>query len=287
MNSSESKNTFVPRQAIAPTPELYDELVADGMENLAKATLAQFPPITSGAVVHDNGCGTGAGTSALMALLSDRADKLSIKGTDINEQALAVYREQAAKKAWPAEGIHMDSAALSFPDDTFTHSIGNALLFVLPDDGAGALRETYRTLRPGGLAAVNSWAYVPNMEPVRAASRATRPGGTPVPRQGLDRWARTEHLRGLVRESGFEKDKIREVQADVHVTTSEVTRYAAMLWSFIGGTGPTGWLESDEENWDRAVEIVKEQLRKTEGYKEIDGGKLQLKFIANIVIAMK
>ena len=36
-----------------------------------------------------------------------------------------------------------------------------------------------------------------------------------------------------------------------------------------------------------AVEIVKEELRNTDGYKELDGGKLQLKFLANIVIATK
>ena len=63
MNHPESKNTFVPKQAIAPTPELYDELVGDGMENLAKATVAAaFGSIPDSAVIHDNGCGTGAGT---------------------------------------------------------------------------------------------------------------------------------------------------------------------------------------------------------------------------------
>jgi hypothetical protein len=49
MNMAESNITFVPKQAFAPTPELYDELVADGMEKLAEATLTQIPSFENGA----------------------------------------------------------------------------------------------------------------------------------------------------------------------------------------------------------------------------------------------
>jgi len=52
-------------------------------------------------------------------------------------------------------------------------------------------------------------------------------------------------------------------------------------------TSVAGWLESNEENWSRVVEIVKAELRKTEGYKELDESRGQLKFVANIAIAVK
>ena len=60
-----------------------------------------------------------------------------------------------------------------------------------------------------------------------------------------------------------------------------------MLWSFIGGTSEAGWLKSDEESWDKAIEVIKEELSKTEGFKALDGGTAQLKFVANIAIATK
>jgi ubiquinone/menaquinone biosynthesis C-methylase UbiE len=287
MNMPESDITFVPKQALTPTPQLYDELVADGMEKLAEATLTQIPSIENGAVIHDNGCETGAATAAVIAAISDSSIQISIKATDINDQALEIHNKQAADQSWPAEAIHMDSTALSFPDGTFTHSIGNAFSFVLPHYGIDAVRETYRTLRPGGIAAFNSWAYNPNLDPIQVAAKVTRPTETPLPRQGKDKWAETELLQGVVEKGGFEKDKITLVKAHVYVTTSEITRHATMLWSFVGGTSAVGWLKSDEENWDMAVDVLKRELQNTDAYKALSGSRAQLKFVANIAIAMK
>lgn len=285
MNNPESNNTFVPRQAIAPTPELYDELVGDCMERLADLSLAQIPSIPAASIIHDNGCGTGAATAAI----SNLSTQVSIKGTDINDNALDIYRKQTTEHNWPAEGLNMNSAALSFPDETFTHSIGNAFLFTLPNDDVvvDALKETYRTLKPGGIALFNSWAYVPNMEPIQVAAKATRPAGTPLPRQGLDKWSESDYMRSMIEKGGFVKDNVIMRKGDFYVTTSEIDRYVKMLWSFIGGTSSAGWLKSDEENWDKAVGIVKEELKKTNGYQALDGGKIKLKFVANIAIATK
>ncbi|KAK6070663.1 hypothetical protein SCUP515_08272 [Seiridium cupressi] len=287
MNAPEGQVKFMPQQAIAPTPQLYDELVSDSMENLAKASLGLIPPICSGAVINDNGCGTGAATAAIVASIMGRSLDMAIKGTDINNSALNLYRKRAAAKSWPAEAIHADSNALTFDADTFTLTIGNALLFVLANDGIDAVKEVHRTLKPGGLAVFNSWKYVPNMAPLEAAAKATRPEGIPLPRSGLDKWMRAEHLRDIIAQGGFDKAQVTMHQANVHVTTSEIDRYVNMLWSFIGGTTPAGWLESDEENWDKALDIIKWELKKTEGYTEIEDGRLRLQFIANIAVAKK
>jgi ubiquinone/menaquinone biosynthesis C-methylase UbiE len=74
----------------------------------------------------------------------------------------------------------MHSHALDFADNIFSHSIGNTPLFVLPNDRIDAVKEMHRTLQLGGTLIVNSWAYVPNMEPIQIAARATRPAGTPL-----------------------------------------------------------------------------------------------------------
>jgi len=93
MNNSDSNKTFKPKQALAPTPQLYDELVGDGIENLAEA----------GSVLLDLGCGTGAGTSAIVGVVpSDTASAISIKDIDINEAALGLYKKKAGEHGWPA-----------------------------------------------------------------------------------------------------------------------------------------------------------------------------------------
>ncbi|KAK6857097.1 hypothetical protein PG995_007284 [Apiospora arundinis] len=272
MNAPEGVVNFVPKQAVAPTPQLYDELVSDSMENLAKASLSLAEAIPNGAVINDNGCGTGAGTAAILDAVAGKSGiSITVKGNDINDDALAVYRKRAAEHKWPAEGVHDDSNALQFGDCTFDLAIGNALLFVLPDDGIGAVKEVHRTLKPGGLAFFNS----------------TRPEGTPLPRAGLEKWASADFLQSVVEKGGFKSDRISMHEVPVSVTTSEPNRYANMLWSFIGGTTPVGWLTSDEENWDKATGVIKEELKKTKGYKEIEGNRLQLQFVANIAVAKK
>ncbi|KAJ4292409.1 hypothetical protein N0V90_009071 [Kalmusia sp. IMI 367209] len=286
MNNPDSTKTFKPKRALVPTPQLYDELVGDGMENLAKTTVAEMLPITSGAFILDDGCGTGAGTAAIIAA---SGTDLSIKGVDINGGALALYEKKATENNWPVEAIKADAGKFDtvIADSTFTHAIGTAFVFVLPGDGIPAIQEIYRTLKPGGIAALNAWAYVPNMGPIRIASTRTRPEGTPNLRGGMDKWENADFLLSVIEKGGFAKEKITLVKRDVHVTTTNIDRYATMLWSFIGGTTAVGWLESDEEKWDEAIEIIKSELRKTDGCNEIEGGRLQLKFVAHVAIATK
>ena len=42
----------------------------------------------------------------------------------------------------------MDANALSFPDETFTHSIGNAMVISTRNNGIDAVKEMHRTLKP-------------------------------------------------------------------------------------------------------------------------------------------
>jgi len=125
------------------------------------------------------------------------------------------------------------------------------------------------------------------MEPLQIASKATRPPGTPLPRTGMQKWSEPEFLLDTVEKGGFEKDNIVLKKASMYCTVPELTHFATMLWSFIGGTSEVGWLKSDEENWDKAIEVIKEELKKTDGFEALNDGKAKLKFVANIAIATK
>jgi ubiquinone/menaquinone biosynthesis C-methylase UbiE len=286
-NDSRSTHDFVPQQALLPTPELYDLMVGNTMEDLAEVSLDQLPGLPAGAVVHDNGCGTGAATTAIMDLADRSSAEIVVEGTDLDDDALTIYRRNIAAKGWPATARRMDSQHLSFPDNMFSHSVGNALLFVLPGDGVDAVQEAHRCLQPGGVLVVNSWHYVPNLAPVQIAARTTRPRGMTVPREGLDKWSDPDFLHGVVVRGGFDKDQVALSQADVYVKTPELNFFATMLWSFIGGTARAGWLTSDVQNWDDAVRIVVDELRKTPGFRDLGDGRATLKFVANVAVATK
>ncbi|KAF5544499.1 s-adenosyl-l-methionine-dependent methyltransferase [Fusarium phyllophilum] len=285
MNAPESDRTFSPKQALKPTPELYGEIVGDGMERLAAASLSCTEPFDDSKVIfHDVGCGLGAGTGAITSL---KQDNIVIKGTDINDNVLELYRQNIAANKWPAEALKMDAPKLNFPDETFTHCIGNALLFVLENDGVDAIKEMHRTLKPGGYAILNSWAHTPTIPAIHAAAKKTRPAGTPLPREGLDKWEDKDFFLDVIIKGGFEPDKVKLIQKEVHVTIGDLRRFATMIWSFIGGTSKAGWLESDEENWDAAGDAVMEALSQTEGYEKLKDGKNKIMFQAHVAVATK
>ncbi|KAK8128005.1 s-adenosyl-l-methionine-dependent methyltransferase [Apiospora sp. TS-2023a] len=68
------------------------------MENLARVSLVVAGSIKDGDVINDNGCGTGTGIAAVVEAV-DGDISISIKGNDINDDALAVYRKNAADNA--------------------------------------------------------------------------------------------------------------------------------------------------------------------------------------------
>ncbi|KAF5620151.1 s-adenosyl-l-methionine-dependent methyltransferase [Fusarium sp. NRRL 52700] len=285
MNASESDRTLSPKQALRPTPELYSEIVGDSMQRLAAVSLSCTEPFGQSQVIfHDVGCGLGAGTGAIMSL---KQDDVIVKGTDINEDVLELYRRNIAANNWPAEALKMDASKLDFPDETFTHCIGNALLVVLENDGVDAIKEIYRTLKPGGVAILNSWAHTPTIPAIHAAAKKTRPDGTPLPRKGLDKWEEKDFLRDVIIKERFQPEQVKFIQKDVHVTIGDLERFATMIWSFTGGTSKAGWLMSDEENWDTAVEAVMEALSQTEGYEKLEDGKNRIMFQAHVAVATK
>ncbi|RFU76426.1 hypothetical protein TARUN_5782 [Trichoderma arundinaceum] len=259
MTDSAAAEAFWPKQMIPPTLENYKELAKDGAERLAAVSLEQIlPAIPVGAIIHDNGCGAGAATATIMASVSPEvATSIKITGTDLSEDAVEAYRARAASSSWPAEGLVMDADSLSFPDQTFTHSIGNAMIFVGPrNNGIDAAKEMYRTLKPGGTLMVNCFAHVPVLEPIREASRATRPAGILPAWDSFASWTDPTVIANIVEAGGFAKGAVSVQQREMFVNIGDFDRHARLVWS-MRGMPSVGWSKEDEERWDEAVEIVK------------------------------
>jgi hypothetical protein len=130
--------------------------------------------------------------------------------------------------------------------------------------------------------------FTPTLKPVQIASKATRPHGTPELRQGLEKWSQAEFLRDVLEKGGFSRHDVEIVRQYVYITTPSVLeRFANVLWSFIGGTSTVGWLKGDEDNWETAVGVVMDEVKRTDGFLETDDGKCILKFGVNIITARK
>ncbi|KAL7793765.1 S-adenosyl-L-methionine-dependent methyltransferase [Trichoderma ceciliae] len=276
MTDSAGAKAFWPRQMIPPTPENYKELAKDGAERLAAVSLAEILPIPLGAVIHDNGCGAGAATAVVMASLSPEvAASIKISGTDISGEAVEAFRARSASSSWPAEGLVMDADSLSFPDETFTHTIGNAMIFVGPrNNGVDAVKEMYRMLKPGGTLILNCFAYTPVLDPVREASRATSPGGILPAWDSFQEWTDPAFIANIVETGGFKKGSVSVQQREMFVNIGDYDRHTTLVWS-MRGMPSIGWNEEDEERWDEAVDIVRRELRKRALQNENENDKIK------------
>jgi hypothetical protein len=48
-----------------------------------------------------------------------------------------------------------------------------------------------------------------------------------------------------------------------------------------------GWSKQGEERWNEAVEIPKQELRKTEGFKILEDGGTVIRFVINVATAAR
>jgi hypothetical protein len=127
---------------------------------------------------------------------------------------------------------------------------------------------------------------VPNVEPIRRTSQATRPTSTVPPRNTLERWEDPDFLADILEAGGFAKEQVRVCQREIFVDVGDFDCHIKLLWSF-RGMPSIGWTTEDEEAWDTALEILGREMQNTEGFRMTDDGQATLRFVVNIAMATK
>lgn len=213
-------NTFAATSVVSEYEEQLPAIVAIGR---MAVTLA--PPITSESVVHDNACGPGVVTNAVLTVFANTSGRPPrIIASDIVPGMV----ELAGKKSPTVEAHVMDAKRLDkIPDGILTHSFTN-FLFVRgwgEDDMVAFASEIYRTLRPGGTACNAAWKYHEWHSVVRDALLKTRPDAEGwMPQQP---WSR-EKVVSIFEKAGFEPGNISVTE--VQHTPETPTEWDTDLW---------------------------------------------------------
>lgn len=269
-----------------PFPEYFSALAANYAQQTGNSTNRIFAlslpdieavsPLTKDSIVHDNAAGPGTATAAIVEKFP-REKVPSILITD-NVPPM-VEAAKATFVSWPQiETRVLDSLSLDgIPDDQLTHSILNFSIFTFSDPVKG-LREIYRTLRPGGVAALTTWKRFGASQVIHAAQALVRPDLPPMAlphpeflQQGV--------LEKTAVEAGFARDAIQVKEESIVVSGLELDEG---LKKFILGdfTRPArqGWSDEEVGRWPDAVEqAIQEEI-------EAFGG---IKFEAWVVITKK
>ncbi|PKS06180.1 hypothetical protein jhhlp_007497 [Lomentospora prolificans] len=234
---------------------IYDRSTGGSTREFAREILKlpQFD-LPSDAVVLDNGCGTGAVIEEIIIHKRD-APIPQIVGVDPANALVDVAREKvAALPSAVAEKITLDVMSgekLGFDDNTFTHTFTHLALPFFSDPVAGA-KEIYRTLKPGGVAAVTTWVEVGFLRNViQPAQKAVRPDQTPFNLPVKPEWFEPGHLTQVIKDGGFEK------VASVNITAhhSLPTREQLVDWYMtMSGESTKDWSEEEKAALEKEIE---------------------------------
>lgn len=236
-------------------------------------------PIGPDSVVHDTASGPGVGAAALVSSLPKEQLPKELLISDIVPMMVSAARESLVSSPFPhVECKELDSQDLEgVPDNYFTHSIDNFSIFTFVRPG-DAIRESYRTLRPDGLAIVTCWRRFAPMFIVQAAQKKIRPDLPLMPTPSPEFYEEGV-LQKLVEENGFSQDKITMADKVWVVTEEEnVAGLMALMSGPMMAKAREGYTEEEEAKWTEAIrQSVKEET-------EQHGG---IRFEAYILLATK
>ncbi|KAK4221124.1 S-adenosyl-L-methionine-dependent methyltransferase [Podospora fimiseda] len=236
-------------------------------------------PLTSSSIILDNAAGPGIVTSEI--LKTNPPDGTKIHVIDASPAMIDIAHELYPPTSYPSITCAvMPGEQLSFPDETFTHSITNIGILVFQDGQKGA-KEIYRTLKKGeGRAIITSWSHIGFAKPLAEASLAVRPEeGTPF-RLPIDPvWLDPQYLEVTMREAGFgDEVKVEQVTFGIGVESSPLffEAFRPEMIKFL-----EDW---KEEHFER---IKEEFVKRAEGSAVDLEGNLAVRMCASVAICQK
>lgn len=281
-----------PRQCVELSPSVYGELATNSSQKVAFHLMKLCPPFIPGSIIHDNACGTGVVTAEIMNNLpisTKSGANILIHATDLSPSMVEACATKIRENGWQdvATTSLMAMQDLSFPPETFTHSITNFAIFSLSDaDATQAARQIFQTLRLGGTAILTTWGEVAHRPILEDLHRSTRVATKPLPTLEAIRWEDISHLNDVLENAGFEKSKIRLEQLEIEVEIGDLKRWSQVLWTIMGRP-ESGWVKRDEEVWGEVTMAIEERMERSRGFRRNATGDARVRAVVNIAIATK
>jgi ubiquinone/menaquinone biosynthesis C-methylase UbiE len=201
----------------------YDRTFRPVSEPYAQHIIDILPDITSTSIIDDNAASPGVVASQVLARFP-QGPRPRIEATDFSEALISALQDRIAKEGWQdcLRASVMDSQELAFEGETFTHSIMNMAVFIIPDADK-AVSEIWRTLKPGGTAVLTSFKENGLVGLIQRAQTYIRPNS---PKFSFydQQWVKADKLKSTLEKAGFDAGKIR-------IEAKEVSTVGTGDWS--------------------------------------------------------
>jgi SAM-dependent methyltransferase len=222
----------------AVAAEAYDRFMGRYSVPLARE-LPRFAGIEPGQRALDVGCGPGALTAELVALLG--ADHVA--AVDPSEPFVAAARER-----YPDVAIERATAEdLPFEDAWFDAALAQLVVHFMADPVAG-LREMARVTRPGGVVAATVWDHGGGRGPLSPYWEAVHELDPAAPDESKLAGATGGDLTGL-----FEAAGLRAVEETAHEVRVEHASFDEWWEPYTLGVGPAGAYVAGLDDESRAA----------------------------------
>ncbi|KAI5917146.1 S-adenosyl-L-methionine-dependent methyltransferase [Camillea tinctor] len=262
-----------------PLPDYFSKFAANYVRQTGHSTLDILGDIITGnvqisanpvgpdSVVHDTAAGPGIGAAALASrLCPDQLPKEMLVSDNVAMMVSAARDSLVSSPLPHVECKELDSQDLSsIPDNYFTHSINNFSIFTFIRP-INAIRESYRTLRQGGLAVITCWRRFAPMFIVHAAQKKIRLDLPLMPTPSPE-FNEEGVLQKVVEEGGFSKDRITMVEKVLVVTDAEnIAGLTALMSGPMMSKAREGYTQEEEARWVESVnQSVKEEMEQFGG----------------------
>jgi len=253
--------------ALAPE---YARLTASSTKHLLTEVLTSVPlGILGGEKVHDNACGPGTATEALIDYCTARnISPIHITATDVNEAMISALAVRAKEEGWTnVSSKVVDSHRLAgYQHDWFKFVFCNFSVFTFAKPLL-ALIEIHRTLRHTGIAVFTCWkrfGVQEIMDDARTAVKGDGPGEA-IKGPGQE-FFEEGYLAWLVEEAGWEKGKIKTL--DRRIVISDAAEVAAVI-EFMAGDQTAfarlDWSDEEKGRWPAAVKDAVDAAKARDG----------------------
>ena len=212
-----------------------------------RAVAAHLPPLfkhfpASGGTVHDNACGTGAATQEFLKVYPSAEVSASDVAPPMVQSFKAIIATDPTLTAQVKDLRLENSETLTYADNSFDANLTNFGIFFFPDPVAGA-KQIYRTLKPGGTAAITLWksfGFKPILWEVQERIKPVNPL-TELPL--MEPWCDPKKLEKVLMDGGFERVEFSVVKEGMW--GKEKADFVTVLLENFGAMVARNW--TDEE----------------------------------------
>ncbi len=189
--------------AFASVISVYEHRVGHACRAVAShlpPLLKSFPAV--GGTVLDNACGTGAATEEFLKVYPSAEVSAADVVPPMVQSFKAIIAADPALAAQVKDLRIENGETLTYADNSFDAVLTNFGIFFFPDPVAGA-KQIYRTLKPGGTAAVTLWKTFGFKPILWEVQERVKPASPLTELPLMEPWCDPKKLEKVLTDGGF------------------------------------------------------------------------------------